>query len=146
LLGLRARRKPVPDVLARALSWALPRLPLPNGLNEADLTQDAERREAHARDRLVNHVATPRWYWSSTLAGRAAQSDAALLTLPLLVVQGELDPIVDPASVADFYARASSPDKRHIIRPGELHEVLNERGRLELYALIASWIECVSAA
>jgi acylglycerol lipase len=141
LLRLRERRKPVPDALARGLSWALPRLPLPNGLDARDLTHDLAVRAAHARDRRVHRVATPRWYWESTLAGRAALADAHRVELPLLLVQGELDPIIDPASIAELHERASSPDKRLVVRAGELHEVLNELGRLELYALIADWLE-----
>jgi acylglycerol lipase len=145
LLRLRERRRPVPDAVASALSRALPWLPLPNGIEARDLTHDLELQRAHARDPWVHRVATPRWYWSSTLAGRAALADAARVTLPLLIAQGELDPLVDPASVAELYARAASLDKRLVVRAGELHEVLNERGRVELYALIADWLERVAA-
>jgi alpha-beta hydrolase superfamily lysophospholipase len=145
LLRLRERRRKVPDALASALSRVLPWLPLPNGIRARDLTHDPELRRAHARDRWVHGVATPRWYWSATLAGRAALAGAAGVTLPLLLAQGELDPIVDPASVAELYAHVASSDKRLVVRAGELHEVLNERGRLELFALIADWLERVAA-
>jgi alpha-beta hydrolase superfamily lysophospholipase len=146
LLRLRERRKPVPDALASVLSRALPWLPLPNGLDARDLTHDLALQAAHSRDRWSHRVATPRWYWASTLAGRDALADAPRLTLPLLIVQGELDPIVDPASVAELHARATSTDKRLVMRAGELHEVLNELGRLELYALIAEWMERLATA
>jgi alpha-beta hydrolase superfamily lysophospholipase len=145
LLGLRAGRKPVPDGVARALSWALPWLPLPNGIHAEDLTHDAALREAHAADRWVHGVATPRWYWSALVAAREALAEAPRLTLPLLVVLGERDPIVDPACAAELVARAGTSDKQLVVRPGELHEVLNETRRVELFAQIASWIERIAA-
>lgn len=138
---LRLRKKPVPDVVARFLSWAAPALPLPNGIRRQDLTHDPELLAAHAADTLVHRVATPRWYWSMTRAAEQAFSEAAGLSVPLLVVSGELDPIVDPASAADLHGRAGSRAKELIVRAGEFHEVLNETRRLELYELIAAWIE-----
>jgi alpha-beta hydrolase superfamily lysophospholipase len=141
LLGLRPRHRPVPDAVARALSWALPRLPLPSGLGAAELTHDPELRAAHARDPWIHRVATPRWYWSTTLAGREALAAAPRLVTPLLVVQGQVDPIVEPALAQQLCERAGSADKLCWVRPGELHEVLNEIGRLELFASLAQWIE-----
>ena len=141
LLGLRARHRPVPDALARALSWALPRLPLPSGLDAAELTHDLALREAHGRDPFIHRVATPRWYWAATLAGRAALAEAPRLDTPLLVVQGQDDPIVEPALAEQLCERASTSDKRYLLRPGELHEVLNEVSRRALFASVADWIE-----
>jgi alpha-beta hydrolase superfamily lysophospholipase len=145
LLDLQPRRKPVPEAVARWLSWALGRLPLPNGIHARDLTHDEAIKDAHASDRWVQRWATPRWYWSMIETGRLALADAASVSLPLLAVTGELDPIVDTARVSEFCARAGSRDKRLVIRPGAFHEVLNELDRRELFALIADWIERVMA-
>lgn len=145
LLELRPRRKPVPDVVARWLSSALARLPLPNGVHARDLTHDEAIKDAHACDPWVQRRATPRWYWSMTENGRRALADAAQVTLPLLAVTGELDPIVDTARVSEFCARAGSTDKRLVVRAGALHEVLNEVDRRELFVLVADWIERVIA-
>jgi alpha-beta hydrolase superfamily lysophospholipase len=145
LLGLRHQRRAVPDAVARVLSAVVPRLPAPNGIRSEDLTHDPVLLEAHRRDRWVHGVATSRWYWSMTLATRAALAAAPSVRLPLLIAQAELDPIVDPAAVAAFYARAGSADKRLIVRPGAHHEVLNETARHELFAIASEWIERVAA-
>jgi alpha-beta hydrolase superfamily lysophospholipase len=145
LLGLRAHRKAVSDGVARALSALLPRLPVPNGIRSEHLTHDPVLREAHRRDRWVHGMATSRWYWTMTLATRAALADAERVSLPLLIAQAELDPIIDPGIVAEFHARAGSADKRLIVRPGEYHEVLNETARHELFAISSDWIERVVA-
>jgi alpha-beta hydrolase superfamily lysophospholipase len=143
LLGLRPKRR-VPDLLARALSVLAPRLPLPSGIHSEDLTHDPALRAAHRHDRWVHGAATPRWYWTMTLATRAALAEAQRVSLPLLIAQAELDPIVDPAIVAEFHARAGSADKRLIMRSGEFHEVLNETQRQELFGILSDWIARVA--
>jgi alpha-beta hydrolase superfamily lysophospholipase len=145
LIGLREHRRAVPDVVARTLSVLLPRLPVPNGIRSEDLTHDRVLMEAHRTDRWKHGVATARWYWAMTLATRAALAEAQRVTLPLLIAQAELDPIVDPAIVAEFHARAGSADKRLIVRQGEFHEVLNETARLELFAILSDWVGRVIA-
>lgn len=146
LLALHRRRRPVPDAVASLLSKVLPRLPLPSGVRPGDLTHDAALLEALARDRLVHRVGTPRWYWSMTLAGREALARAPELSLPLLVVRGDGDPLVDPRRALDFFEAAGSSDKRLLTREGELHEVLNELDRAALFVEIAVWLERVAAA
>jgi alpha-beta hydrolase superfamily lysophospholipase len=146
LLGLPAARKAVPDAMARALSALLPRLPAPNGIRTEDLMHDPVLREAHRRDGHVFRVATARWYWEMTLAARAALADAERVTLPLLIVQGAEDSLVDRARVAEFHARAGAADKQLVLRPGELHEVLNETQRRRTFDTIAEWIERVATA
>ncbi|HKO90657.1 MAG TPA: alpha/beta hydrolase, partial [Polyangiaceae bacterium] len=123
-----------------------PWLPLPNGIRAEDLTHDPALLAAYKQDRWVHGFATPRWYWSMTMAGRAALADAERVTLPLLAVVGELDPLVDPRGVLEFYERAASLDKQLITRRGELHEVLNEMERRSLFALIQDWLARVCAA
>lgn len=146
LLGMRAARKPAPDVVARALSALVPRLPLPNGIRSEDLTHDPALRLAHRRDGRVHGFATPRWYWQMTLAARAALADARRVTLPLLIVQGADDPLVDPAMVAEFHERAGAAEKRLVLQPGELHEVLNETERRRTFDSIGEWIDRIATA
>src|SRR6185295_5625226 len=141
LIELRTARRPVSDGVARWLSWGVGRLPLPNGVRPADLTHDARLQQAVRRDRWCHHVATPRWYWSTRLAGRAALAEASRLTLPALVIVGELDPLVEPRSVRAFYEQMAARDKQLLTRPGELHEVLNELDRRSLFEHIADWLQ-----
>jgi alpha-beta hydrolase superfamily lysophospholipase len=113
---------------------------LPNGLRAESLTHDEALRAAVRSDPWVHRRATPRWYWAALCEGRAALEQAAELTLPLLVVVAEADPIVEPRAVKALYERAAARDKQLWVRPGELHEVLNEVGRRELFERIADWL------
>ncbi|MEY2934748.1 MAG: hypothetical protein RL033_5497 [Pseudomonadota bacterium] len=140
-LRIRAERKPVPDALARLLALVAGRLPLPSGIRAAELTHDPTLQKAHARDRWIHRVATPRWYWSAVETGRAALADAERLRLPLLLIVGDADPLADPSAMLELYERAASPDKQLILRRGELHEVLNETDRHTAFELIATWVK-----
>jgi alpha-beta hydrolase superfamily lysophospholipase len=141
LLGLR--KKAVPDALARFLSAVAPRLPLPNGLRAQDLTHDPQVIAAHRNDRAVHRVATPRWYWSMTLAGRRAIEAASRVQLPLLTLRAEQDPIVDSALILAFHERAASQDKELVTLAGAHHEVLNELDRADTFKRVADWLDRV---
>lgn len=139
-LRIRAPRRPAPDAVAWLLSLVAGRLPLPNGIRSAELTHDPALQAAHARDRWVHRVSTPGWYWSALQTGRAVLADAARLTVPLLMLVGDADPIADPAAMFELFDQAASPDKQLIWRRGELHEVLNETDREDAFRLIAAWL------
>jgi alpha-beta hydrolase superfamily lysophospholipase len=94
----------------------------------------------------VHRFATERWHWDKTLAARAALALAQRVTLPLWNVQGDDDPLDDPGIVAEFHERVGSADKRLVLRPGELHEVLNETERRRTFDTIGEWIERIATA
>lgn len=146
LLALLPERKPVPDWFARALSKWLPRLPLPNGVRKGDLTHDPERLAALERDSTVHIWATPRWYWVTTLAGRQALHQAADVQVPLMLVLGTADPLVDVALARRLFERVAAQDKSLLLRDGELHEVLNEVRRRETFAQIFEFVARVASA
>lgn len=139
LIRLPASRKVIPDWLARGLSAALPRLPAPNGIKPQDLTRDPYWQDRTAQDPLCLRVATARWYWQATLAGRQALVDAQRVQLPLLVITGADDNLVDPSGSVELVQSIDSPAARLLVREGELHEVLNERKREEVFEILGQW-------
>jgi acylglycerol lipase len=62
------------------------------------------------------------------------------LNLPLLLLHGSEDAIVEPAASQLVCERASSPDKTLKIFPGLYHEILNEPERQEVMDLILDWL------
>ena len=54
------------------------------------------------------------------------RKEAGRIRLPLLIVQGGADRLVNPAGVQVLYDGVASPDKRLIVYEGFYHEVLNE--------------------
>ena len=52
--------------------------------------------------------------------------EAGRISLPLLILQGSADRLVDPAGAQILYDGVASPDKRLIVYEGFYHEVFNE--------------------
>lgn len=71
---------------------------------------------------------------------KLARSGLSRIELPILLLQGERDPIVDAGLVTHEAARIASPDKQVVLLPNAFHEPLNELDRKDTQRLIADWI------
>jgi acylglycerol lipase len=67
--------------------------------------------------------------------------EAGRIRLPLLIVQGSADRLVDPAGARILYERVSSSDKRLIVYEGFFHEVFNEPEHDRVLGDVGQWIE-----
>lgn len=63
------------------------------------------------------------------------------LRLPLLVLQGSDDRLVDPAGAEDVYNKATSPDKQFHMYEGARHDLLHESNRAEVLDHIRTWLD-----
>jgi alpha-beta hydrolase superfamily lysophospholipase len=74
------------------------------------------------------------------LAGAAAKG------LPILILSGEVDPVVGPGqafarTLADRYAAAGLTRLEHKVYPGGRHEMFNETNRAEVTADLVGWLD-----
>jgi acylglycerol lipase len=67
------------------------------------------------------------------------------IRLPLLVMHGGADLLVEPAASRYLYDHAASADKTLHIFDGMRHEIYNEYGKEEVLALVAGWLDQRSA-
>ncbi len=67
--------------------------------------------------------------------------EAGRIRLPLLVVQGGADRLVDPAGARLLHDAAASADKRLIVYEGLYHEVFNEPEHGKVLDDVESWLE-----
>jgi alpha-beta hydrolase superfamily lysophospholipase len=69
--------------------------------------------------------------------------DAALpaMRLPLLVMQGTADGLVDPGCGPHVYERAGSPDKTLKMYEGLWHEIFNEPEHDRVLADLTAWLQ-----
>jgi acylglycerol lipase len=76
-----------------------------------------------------------------------ARVDAALpsLSIPLLVMQGSEDGLVDPSCGPHVYERAGSPDKTLKMYDGLWHEIFNEPERDAVIADLVAWLDAQTA-
>jgi len=76
--------------------------------------------------------------------GKAMQtigSEANRITLPILIVQGSADSLVDPAGARVLFDAVGSADKEIKIYEGFYHEVFNEPGRERVLRDVEAWLE-----
>jgi alpha-beta hydrolase superfamily lysophospholipase len=67
--------------------------------------------------------------------------EAYQITLPMIIVQGGDDRLVEPSGAQMLYEKAGSTDKILKIYPELYHEVLNEPERELVLSDIESWLE-----
>jgi alpha-beta hydrolase superfamily lysophospholipase len=66
---------------------------------------------------------------------------ATRITLPIMIVQGSADKLVDPAGAQMLYDAVSSADKEIRIYDGFYHEVFNEPEHDKVLRDVEIWLE-----
>ena len=96
------------------------------------------------------YVSDPLVYTGKTTARLAAEllkamqrvtAEASKITLPVLIVQGSADRLVDPDGAQMLYDTVSSADKAIKIYDGFYHEVFNEPERAQVLSDVEAWLE-----
>lgn len=140
MIALQPAHQPLPLWLADVVAKVASRLPLPNGIDHAELSRDRQIVEASRRDPLSHTRTTPSWYAAAGHAMRQAIAQLDAVRLPLLLLIGDHDPVVDPAALERMAHAIPSADKEVVICRGGLHEVLNELERQRLHQRIETWL------
>lgn len=128
--------------LVRILSRIYPGLVVANGLNAAGLSHDQTVVDNYLNDPLVHDKVSVRWFTEFIFAGQEALRRAGEITMPLLIIHGKEDPIVDYRGSEQTMELASSSDKTLYVFDGLLHETMNETldQRQEVLAKVEQWI------
>jgi len=104
------------------------------------LSRDPQVVNSFIDDPLVWHGRAPaRTVIEMYRAGRLARRAAGELTVPLLVVHGEADPIVPVSSSQEFFSAVAGPDKELVVLPGFRHEPHQELGQEVVIARLVEW-------
>jgi acylglycerol lipase len=128
-------------VLGRVLSLLIPRMGLVP-LQAREVSRDPAVVEAYLADPLVcKEKITARLGAEMLGAMERIRTEAELITLPLLIVQGGADKLVDPAGARLLYNAVTSTDKRLIVYDGLYHEVFNEPEHDRVLADVETWLE-----
>jgi alpha-beta hydrolase superfamily lysophospholipase len=127
---------------AIALSRWAPAFTMSTGLDVNLLSHDQSIIQACLNDPLVHDRASGRWYTEFTKAGQDCLKHAEELILPLLIIHGREDRIVDCRGSEEVMERASSSDKTLYIFDGLKHETMNEQepDRARVLGIVSRWI------
>jgi len=111
-------------------------------LDSAAICSDPAVVQAYLDDPLVyNGKVTARLAAESLGAMQRVTHEVGTIHLPLLVVQGTADRLVDPGGATMLYEQSASADKTLKTYDGFYHEVMNEPGRDQVFADIEAWLE-----
>ncbi len=139
----------VPDAAPRAvqaiallLGRIAPRFPFRSKLDEAMLARDPAVGAAYVADPLVHRRATAGLFSAVRAAQAEAFIAAARLRVPLLILQGDADALVDPSG-APAIAASLRCSHELVMLPGYYHELLNEpeQERARVLALLDRWFD-----
>ena len=128
-------------IIGRALSVLFPRLGLLR-LEAEGVSRDPAVLKAYLDDPLVCRGKMTARLGAELLAAMARiVIEANRITLPLLILQGGADRLVDPSGAQLLYEKVSSLDKQLIVYEGFYHEVFNEPQHDRVLSDVEQWLE-----
>ncbi len=139
----------LPDDGPRALRWVAkvlgrvaPRMSVQTKVDAHALSRDPAVAPAYDGDPLVHRRASMGFARAIGAAQRMVQIEAARLRVPVLILQGDADRVVDPAGAQELAARLTCVHQLEML-PGYYHELLNEppAERARVVALLDAWID-----
>jgi len=127
--------------VGRVISVLMPKLGL-IGLEAEGVSRDSVVVQAYVNDPLVcRGKVTSRLSAELVKAIRRVTGEAKKITLPILIVQGSADKLVDPKGAQTLYDAVGSVDKTIKIYDGLYHEVFNEPEHDRVLDDIRVWLE-----
>jgi len=127
--------------LSRLLSALAPRLRLV-GVHASGVSRDPAVVAAYRDDPLVFHGRTTARLGSEIVGAiRRLEGEAPRIALPLLILQGADDRLVDPRGARRLFEAAGSADKRLEVYDGLHHEIHHEPEHERVIGDVLDWIE-----
>jgi len=126
---------------ARALRRVAPRLALASGLDPEGLSKDPEVVRAYVEDPLVFRRMTTSLAVELMGAIERTAGSADRVSVPLLMLHGEADPICPVAGTQGFFERLVVEPRRIQTYPGLRHEIFNEPEHARVFEDVLAWIQ-----
>lgn len=126
--------------LGKLLRILAPGLTLHSVLPHEMLSRDPENHLRRDSDTLRHSRISAPLFFGMVEGGEATALRASELALPLMLILGGSDPVVDHRVALDFYERSPSLDKTLRLDPDAVHEPLNDLGHPELIDALADWL------
>ncbi len=132
---------PLTVALGKVLSFLMPGAGILQ-LEAEGVSRDTNVVQAYEKDPLVYRgKVTARLAAELLAAMRRLSAEASRITLPLLLLQGSADRLVDPEGARRLYDKVSSSDKKILIYEGLYHEVFNEPEHARVLQDVDDWLE-----
>lgn len=126
--------------LGRALYRLAPTITMNNGLELEGLSRDPEVLKRVKADPYYHAQVSARLGLDIIDQGAWIQKQTGPTPVPLLILQGSADRLVDPAATRNFAAALTGPVTFQEF-PGAYHELHNEPEQAQVFHTIISWLE-----
>lgn len=140
-LRLATRVPPHKLRVGRFLRRFAPSVTLGARLEAGTLTRDPDMQRAHQTDPLRHSRICAPLFFGMVEGGPVVAERAGEIQMPIMLVLGGSDPVIDPEESRSVFDRIGSSDKTLMIFPKMLHEPLNELGREQVLADIVAWLD-----
>lgn len=127
--------------LAAILQYWWPTLRFHNGIVVDDLCRDSEVRSKYKNDPLVENKVSVKWYYELQQAMTQVHQEVSRFKVPVWILQGGADRIVDPAATRSWYERLNVSDKQLVWIEDGYHELLQDDGKEKLMQKMLLWTE-----
>ncbi len=125
----------------KVFSTLIPRAGLVQ-LDAAGVSRDPAVVQAYLSDPLVYQgKITARLSAELLKAMQRIEAESAKITLPLLIIHGGADKMVNPIGSQKLYEEVGSVDKTLKIYPGFYHEVFNDPAHQQVLGDVETWLE-----
>jgi len=132
---------PMTITMGKLLSKITPKAGL-LALDAKAVSKDPAVVEAYVTDPLVyTGKITARLAAEMLRAMQRVTDEVGTISLPMIIVQGKADRLVDPSGAQMLYDKSSSTDKTLKMYDGLYHEVFNEPEREQVLADVEEWLE-----
>jgi alpha-beta hydrolase superfamily lysophospholipase len=132
---------PATITMGKILSKLLPKVGL-IGLEAEHICSNPAVVQAYVNDPLVyTGKSSARLGAEMLKAMQRVTDEASTITLPITIVHGSDDKLIEPEASQMLYDKVSSEDKTLKIYPGYYHEVFNETGRDVVFGDLHEWLE-----
>jgi len=133
--------KKVIKTVSKTIAKLSPNKILNNNIDQNQLTSDLKILKQHIADKNKTDVITAKSTSEIDKYSKWAMENASNLICPTLIMQAGNDKIIDKNKTKDFFNNVKSEDKTYKEYPGFLHELWNEKGRVQVYQDMFVWFE-----
>jgi len=127
-------------LMGKLLSAVAPKAGL-IALDAGGVSRDPAVVQAYVTDPLVyTGKTTARLAAEMLKAMQRVSAEAGWITLPILIVQGGADRLVDPSGARMLYEKVGSKDKTVKVYDGLYHELYNEPERGQILTYVEKWV------
>jgi alpha-beta hydrolase superfamily lysophospholipase len=141
LLALGVRVDRMTMAVGKLLSHVLPRTRFRSKVDPSATTRSLEAIQRREIDPHNHRSVTARWFFEMRKALRNAWNETDRIQVPLLVIQGDQDRIVDPSVVEPWLDKVPVADKTLIRLPDHFHELHNEPDWQDTLQTIVAWLD-----